>query len=218
MITKKCKIVMLPSKKANIALIGVDNKTKLFQHSESTYELSETITPYDLYIISDDEIKEGDWVTDGEKVYKAPNADGFIGFYKIIATTDKSLFKEVSSIGYTEDRARKFYGKEYLPQIPQSFIEHFVSEYNKDNQITEVMVEYEKFEPNPQTISKEFDFDDIKFELKTNPNNTINIKPIKDSWSREEVVELIFKAISDTNESNNRNVSTHPKIWIEENL
>ena len=28
-------------------------------------------------------------------------------------------------------------------------------------------------------------------KLKVNPDNTINIKPIKDSWSREEVESLI---------------------------
>ena len=34
-----------------------------------------------------------------------------------------------------------------------------------------------------------------KLRLKLNTDNTVNIKSIKDSWSREEVIELCKKAI-----------------------
>lgn len=54
--------------------------------------------------------------------------------------------------------------------------------------------------------------------LKINPNNTINSKTIKDSFTREKVIELITKAIIETNQSNNRNVSISSDIWIKENL
>jgi len=32
---------------------------------------------------------------------------------------------------------------------------------------------------------------DKKLQLKVNPGNTINIKPIKDSWNREELLQYI---------------------------
>jgi hypothetical protein len=48
-------------------------------------------TPYHLYLLSDEEIIPSDWMTNGFKVYRAPDIDGFIGFKKIIGSTDKDL-------------------------------------------------------------------------------------------------------------------------------
>lgn len=133
---------------------------------------------YHLYILSDEEIKEGDWcimldsfgnVFSNPRQYTNPETQ-FLnkGLRKIIATTDSSLRIGKLEVG----------GKiEHLPQIPQSFIEKFVEKYNKGDIITEVMVEY---------ILNHEDFDDIiekvwdnDYKLKINvKDNTINIKPI----------------------------------------
>lgn len=77
-----------------------------------------------FYVISEEEIKENDWYIDLHNLDKPKYCDYFIlakklnlkkeQAKKIIATTDKSL---------------------NLPQIPQSFIEKFVKEYNNDNLI-----------------------------------------------------------------------------------
>jgi hypothetical protein len=49
--------------------------------------------------------------------------------------------------------------------------------------------------------------------LKLNPDDTINIISIKDSWTREEVIELMSKSFD-------RGVSrkSFDQIWIENNL
>jgi hypothetical protein len=122
--------------------------------------------------------------------------------FKIIATTDIRIKNQMLLDGF--DRI--------YPQPSQQFIEHFVNEYNNENIITDVLVEYEYRHddsvPYPKTL-------DGKSVLKINPDNTINIKSIKDSWNREEVELLISKAI--------KSVSPNPakeyvNKWIEENL
>jgi len=102
-----------------------------------------------------------------------------------------------------------------LPQIPQQFIEQYITEYNKGNIGSEVVVEYESVEyaRNMPMIHQKYYVDELKLT-----NNTINIKTVKDSFSREEVNALITKAISETNECNNRNVSMLPSKFIEQNL
>jgi len=127
----------------------------------------------------------------------------------IIATTDKSLKINKFESGI-------FKNLEYsLPQIPQQFIEQYITEYNKGNIGSEVVVEYESVEyaRNMPMIHQKYYVDELKLT-----NNTINIKTVKDSFSREEVNALITKAISETNECNNRNVSMLPSKFIEQNL
>ena len=63
--------------------------------------------------------------------------------------------------------------------------------------ITEVEVKYEDNGEEGWSGSNE-DGEPIwneKIELKVNPNNTINIKLIKNSWNREEVTKLCMEAI-----------------------
>jgi hypothetical protein len=78
----------------------------------------------------------------------------------------------------------------YLPQPSDSFIKYFIVEYNKGNVITDVMVEYEEAEEYDKVYGHENKFP----RLLINSDNTINIKLIKDSWNREEVIELMAKA------------------------
>lgn len=143
------------------------------------------------------------------------------GYREVLASTDKSLVNSnccIAKEGLTKmnegcrDRNRCL-----IPHPSQSFIEKFVEEYNKGNVITEVMVEYE------YSYRKNDDGEDIGFPvheplvLKINPkDNTITIRKIKDSWSREEVIELLHKRMEYTF-GEDYDKSTTDK-WIEENL
>lgn len=169
-------------------------------------------TNFHLYFLSDEEIKEGDWMFhmldekpaqwNGEEINPS-----VYGYKKIVATTDKLMLDEQSTFIYGY--------KAPLPQPSQSFIEYFVEEYNKGNVITEVEVEYE---------NEDMDFDpaepnDINWvkKLKINPDNTINTKLKKESWSREEVIGLIKKFTKDTTVSYDIWQEEFDK-WIKENL
>ena len=221
---RKHPLVMLPTnQKANKGynLFLISNNNLRFQNILEDAEQKEWSSSFKhwrlqhLYILSDEQIKEGDWVFDpiGSRIAQIKQVclkgENF-GAKKIIATTDKSLMYDTGKIS-SSITCGDIPVYKSLPQIPQSFIEHFVSEYNKERVITEVMVEYEyrhdESVPYPKTL-------DGEAVLKINPDNTINclIKPIKDSWSREEVIALLKKG----RYTNYDSLSTDK--WIEENL
>lgn len=207
---KSAQVVMLPTnEKAVIGFLTQKGKERghLVHFDRPMPNILDSENQH-LYILSDEEIKEGDWVyclREGfEPVLKQKvnpigvNNDKM--FKKIIATTDKSIILPERFPSFT-----------YLPQPSQSFLEKFVEEYNKGNVITEVMVEYE-WNKTGRKIRKLYVFDHI---LKINPDNTIDINIPKDSWSREEVVELIQKY---SKECTGWSWFETDEKWIEENL
>lgn len=195
-------------KLAQVVMLSTNEKAslKLGQNRllvNNTFGYDSHFTNQHLYILSDEEIKEGDWCygMDGIFQYKGKiNLPDIELPKKIIATTNKSII--------LPDRFPSFI---YLPQPSQSFIEKFVEEYNKGNVITEVMVEYEWGKTGKKVREVEV-FDDV---LKINPDNTINISMPKDSWSREEVIELIQKY---SKECTGWSWFETDEKWIEENL
>lgn len=195
---RKCKVVMLPTNEKSILFIG---KASGQLHDLAIPDKDESTLNQNLYIFSDDKIKEGDWylVVPEDSVRQAQiDFDGnHRDFAKIIASTDSSLgkYKEkihTDELGISETDGIKFYN---FPSIPKSFIERYVSEDNKGNKIEEVMVEYEAIPTafdNPMTNPLGLDTNDSLYDLKINTDNTINIKSIKDSWTREEVNQLLI--------------------------
>lgn len=183
---KPGKVVMLPTKdyKAPIFIGDRDNFLISTKWREETKQWFFRYLFQHLYIVSDEEIKEGDWCFD-HFTQTVIQFDGKYNdyiqdyFHKIIATTDLLLISnEFSSAAPI-----------YLPQPPQSFIDKYILEYNKGNVITDVMVEYESI-GRMKSGGIETHITEL---LKINPDNTINIQQIKDSYTREEM-ELAFNA------------------------
>ena len=162
---KLAQVVMLPTnEKASLKL----GQNRLLVNN--TFGYDSHFTNQNLCILSDEEIKEGDWFYDLDTKYikiKQSWENSHLEFNgkKIIATTDRSLKIEIFGLGETAMCS--------LPQPSQSFIEKFVEEYNKGNVITEVMVEYESIGAyaNPKY--------DSDYQLKINSDNTINISNSK---------------------------------------
>jgi hypothetical protein len=188
---KEHDVVMLSTEKASNALLLLNLRggKNLEYHANQyfTQEYLQTIglSSYALYVLSDEKIEKGDWRIN----YLEHNCITPIGVSqegsgkKIIATTDKSLLLPIPEelMEYPHS-----YTQKSLPQLPQSFITHYINEYNKGNVITKVMVEYDEeltIDGNADTYA----------ELHINSDNTINIKSAKDSWSKEEM-ELSFNA------------------------
>ena len=152
-----------------------------------------------LYIISNDEIKYGDWCIDtvdnnfifritNSFIKNNPNYKDYCE--KIIATNDNSLWEHDDTVPYPKTRPA-------LPEPSQSFIEVFVREYNKGNIITDVLVEYE---PIYLSVLKE---KILGYKLKISKDNTITIKKVKNSWNREEVESLLSKLTLDLRNKEN---------------
>ena len=225
-----------------------DNKTKSSLkkhkiddslHYDEQHELGGDYEHQHLYITSDDEIKKGDYIIHKDhknKIIKAKSVldNKWIDWYKIIATTDKSLLLNFE--GYEKYTGRKYSAKVYLPQPSKAFIE----KYCKVGGIDEVMVEYQEFYykrweaddgykgewkritfesynysiTNPESLHHKWKGYKKEVKLKVNSHNEITIHPIKDSWSREEVENLIYSAMKD------KGYTTVAKWqeWIKNNL
>lgn len=147
---KRHKIVMLQSEKASKFYKCIKRTGDYhFNTKENTLHLDfksepskEYFEPQHLYILSDEEIKEGDW-------YISPKFHNSIHQWskdnistdkqrkKIIATTNPDLWGK----NFTERDKEIWY--DGIPKISLDFVERYAKEYNKGNIIKEVMLEYE---------------------------------------------------------------------------
>ena len=121
---QKCTVVLLSTKdRTDIVFTGGLLKYKV---NKGLADVSQH-----LYITVSQEVEpitEGCWITDGKGVYhNKVQLDGYIGFDKIIATTDIKL-------------REKQYKARRLPKLPQQFIK----EYCDKGGIDKVMIEYEE--------------------------------------------------------------------------
>ena len=199
---------MLPTnKKATIgSIVTTPNYTKMAVVNVLTVNDPQPCIHQHLYVISDERINQLDYGIDLVKM-KVLISDHDIDyqqnhFKKIIATTDKSLF-----IGVPQ------FIKGYLPQPSDGFIQKYVDSFNNGNVIDWINVEYDgDYDPHYGGYYS----DTIK--LKVNPkDNTITIKPIKTSMSRDEVIIFIGKMISNGIVKPNLEAENFD-TWIEKNL
>ena len=187
---KKAKVVMLPtnepSKIGNLVTYQKCNLAKVIK--EGINPKDSTVQFWNLYIISDDEIKENNthfYNPHSGQLHISGNHTDYIainknGCKKIIATTDVSLG---------------------LPQPSQQFIQKYIEEYNESNVITDVitdvLVEYipdfnscfcTKDICNGNNCPKK-----LKIDSK---DNTITIKKVKDNYTKEELCQILEKYTS----------------------
>jgi hypothetical protein len=140
-----------------------------------------------IYITSDDEIKDGDYVMWGIRVCKySYDKENNTHDILVIETGEKFPFSTtdyIDTIIATTDKSLN------LPKPQTQFIEKFVTEYNKGNEIKEVLVDYTEIFIDPIGNECELDLDDCRteYKLKIDSHNCITITTMKDSWTREEV-------------------------------
>lgn len=216
---KECNVVMLSTNEKaienNQLYLSEDSKPMRLGLTLRSYTKAENFNKIGqhLYITSDEKIKEMDWYYlsfDNSINLASPTFMKGLktNCFKIIATTDKSL-------KFGEDISGVIRYKS-LPTPSSEWIQYYISEYNKGNVITKVMVEY--MVANIKEYIDEQDaygYDNFVHHLKVNSDNTINIKSAKTSWSREEVIEFakLLKGTS-IDRFNEDNINQ----WIEENI
>ena len=241
---KECNIVMLPTKDETNIVLNTSTEELSYTTTKKLNIRYKVFTYQHLYIVSDDEIKEGDWFISSEnKIYHAirENFDDLFSILKdlnystiwkskgkIITTTDKSLMVQ----DYFKNGRKA--GLEQSPQPSQSFIK----KYCELGDVDKVLVEYEfnvELYKNTPSIIKNSTYGSAGqyklnfYKLKTDSHNTITIKSVKDSWTREEVIDLLkiyqedfcnFEAIKPGLEKlkNTINLPEYWKDWIKENL
>lgn len=222
---KKCKVVMLPT----------DGKSKLykapwdeppfigyFRNPQETIK-GDTIAQH-LYLISDEDIKEGDWLVSikygnlrqctgvQENEYLCVgNNNGVLksAVKKVIASTNPELTIKTT-------REEKIVKPGVYEKSLPTFSEDFIKAYVKANgQIDEVNVEYE--ESSDWSRSKEGVIVGIKAHYipKLTDNNEVIISMVEEKmYSREEVELIVAKAM----QWNGRITTEAIDKWIQKNL
>jgi len=155
---QECEVIMLPTDKWSPVVHSTNKYGGLFK-SEHYSPMKDMGDSYQhLYIVSNDKIKEGDWVISSTNTIiqcMYPENIHHKDIKKIIATTDNSLNQDIIARPYP-----------LVYSIPQQFIDQYINEYNRGNIITKVLVEVEMWahsEENPQ------------WKVKLNQDNEVSI-------------------------------------------
>ena len=212
----KRNVVMLPTnEKAAPILSYLDDKH--LQYFPNDCWSNKDLTKRHLYLISDEEIKEGDWYI----IYDAYNNIDSIKKADYNKTNEFSLKPYSDYCKRITSSTNKSLG---LPSPSDSFIKKFIERYNEGYPITDVMIEYEPdysihcnisanecltYHPDIKDCK---DCPHCKQKLKVDKNNCITIRPVKNHWTREEVIVLTRDAFD-----NSCKYSSH-KEWIKQNL
>jgi hypothetical protein len=169
---------------------------------------------YHIYITSDEEIKDGDNIEDCDFFLYDTLKEKSI--HKCISKPSNKSILSNNGVYYFEGACKKIIAStnkmpviiigldnfETLSKIPQNFIQYFVDEYNKGNIIEQVKVAY---------------LDDSHLRI-VNNDHEITVLPIKQNWSKEEVIELLHKYEDFRNYHVNFCAKEDTAKWIEENL
>ncbi len=200
---EKAQVIMLPSKD-NAGSILLYKPEGTLQYFTNKYWSNKDLFKQHLYIVSDEEIKGGEWFINlkEKQVLLARDNKNDLSHYKlnpqrfkkVIATTDSSLkIHQSNCVHYNTNKVINCCCPS-LPQSSQGFIEKYIKEYNKGNIITDILVEYENLlieNPNSDGCA----IPHYKKQLKVSKDNTITIHPIKNSWDRKEVIDKLKKLL-----------------------
>lgn len=185
---KPSQFVFLPTDKSSrIHLWG----NTLLDTKEMTSDKENTI-PQHLYILSDDEIREGDWVFDlvCKTLWKAKNQQSNTkGFKKIIATTNPELWHKEPISVYDPNYDGKLFGVIGVDKISQSDIEYIISLCNAKGK--EVDVEKLALQKYPIRMEGNEEFrDDANRELRQGYKQCL-----QDNADKKFTLEDMLKAI-----------------------
>lgn len=209
------KVVLLSTNQKSNLFIG-EKYNKLYFDYNSDREFK---TYQYLYLISDQEIKEGDWVYDttedvpeGSKIIEKATHDSYLnpkaGYKKIIATTNPKLHTYYHRGDTHND----------IPKISINFIKKYIEMYNSGKPIVDVWLDTIKGKYHTGVVDcGADDWWDSGYHdpdtIKVNESNEVSIHPIKDQFSRDEVLQILIQAFN--HYYDNRVINT--KEWFNEN-
>lgn len=211
---------------------------KLFFLNAGLYKPRKVIKHH-LYILSDEEIKKGDFcvIKNHYKEYYVAKFNGKSfdiineggnfnpikygdNAWKIVATTDKSLFIEGKCSCMKPEKGGCYQCNKELPKIPESFIQTYIKAYNEGKPIIEVDLEMDMNDTDEMLVNEGYIKDNSVFGIKTNPDNTVIVHENK-MYTREEVEEILLKSLDATvtkHKGFRKIFEEQLKNWIQENL
>lgn len=171
---QECEVVMLDSN--NKSYFGFLTKKGKEVFNDLRYfnmempQILDSVNQH-IYFLSNEEIKEDDWC-----IFMYDLAPKY-GICKGRNIQDKSLAKKIIT---TTDTSLG------LPQPSKSFIQAYIKAYNEGKPITKVLIEYEI-----KNISDDEGFFNLTERIKINSSNEITIKKVKNSYTQQEVDDLL---------------------------
>jgi len=210
---KTFKVIMLMTEKEG-AILKFHASEKLMA-SQGKMVSNVPFKSYDLYILSKDEIKVGDWfLMNGCLLRQCRQVNSHLTA-SIEDTTGGQHYKDACEkiISTTESIS----GATFVPSIPKSFINECVESYNNGNPITEVDLE---FEPKIQRLAtgEEVIGSESEYNLKVKTNDDGSVITHKSKlYTKEEVIELTLSAMESMACSQNSIDETHSE-FIKEHI
>jgi hypothetical protein len=205
---KEHPIIMLPSEKSYIHLSG--GKLYLEPEIVTRHKMLDEpeCVPQQLYILSDEEIKDGDChlhFYKGEAIIGQSFGNGVkvaneAGYKKIIATTDTELIESGVS------------------EIPTNIVKAYVKAYNEGKPFDKVMVEYESFNSHVVGVTRP----------KLNPDGTLCVSLVEEKIEVDKLklIEELERLRLTSDEELRTRYPIKPNVgmgidwdkWIKENL
>lgn len=203
----RAKVIMLrTTDNSNISIIHYCNE---LQYSNTITSESALSSNQHLYFTTDEEIKEGDYFLDDDRLSKHSN-NGEPNYIVRKCHSIKNgwiFFDTIESEGCNPDWSKKIVASTDkslgLPQPSEAFVEKYV----ELGGIDEVDIEL-----------KSSDLDYFFGDLKVDSHNTITIHSIKNNWSREEVEKLLELVWATASAYGDKTNSADCKDWIKHNL
>ena len=191
----KCSVIMLPQPKGEYKLpfiaktsMGTSSSLKIAWWTEIFR------TPYEpqfLYLVSDQEIKVGDFV-----VEILTNKE--LDIFEIHTLNDINEMSQRKIVASMDPRLS-------LPKIPQGFVDKYIE---KEGKIEEVMIE---------TVTG--GINRIVTVPVTRPDDTVIISKVKTQWSKEELFLVIYDCLGHFAEKHNITISGQDLTdWADEHL
>lgn len=218
---KEHEIIMLPSQTDSPIALESSGLLKFIGTMDETYFNQDNQQGQHLYILSDEDIKKGDWFINlgsgghpGVAIYransensKAINEFKYPEIKKIIATTDPELhYNKI-----VEEDMHMY--KESLPHIPQHIIEAYVKK-----PFDKVMVEYEEKEvPVAKNTRGEIIYDWLFESPKLNQDGTLAVTLVEEKMYTLKDIKRAFHAGHQWATGDGKPIHSF-KEWVKENL
>lgn len=226
----------------------VERITKLGHPWSGTGIIQGLGKPQHIYLLSDDEIKEGDWfVFNNYKLLRCDKIEvgttqtffeangknyNKSGCKKVIASNDSNLKKECQGCRFHKNNSSVIYtcSCEFIPRFREDFVKLYA---NSGGEIDEVNVEYEDGELYCTNCGKsEFTCDEDKdcqtFErkegIKLRDDHTVIISGNDTTYTKEDVEKLLSKFASHVDDlyrpytRDNDQATERLPSWVKENL
>jgi hypothetical protein len=231
---KRCQVVMISTKQKSGIMLDANKKTLFSSDYPAVHvENNHGIQNMHLYILSDEELKEGDWFyhTIGGICHCAGIKDnGDIMFHDILtinsypaSATEKYIKKIIAT---TNKSLKPFWGH---PKPSNSFIEIYIERYNAGTPIQYVNVEYvydDSFKNHPSApgmLLNEHNGWKLKVSSK---DNTITIRKNRTTYTQEELMPIFLDIMNLGMSLRQDQLSGHSgrsgnevlKEWLELNL